>query len=141
MGAAAREGPLYDIAERRGAKPAGRVPSPAAATRTRTAASRRRLVEAERVIPSFIGAEKHITFGGHQSSGVNIPGGLRMPVPTRTRTAPARARTRAAAPHSAPSFIGAEKHITFGGHQSSGVNIPGGLRMPVPHPRVERNAR
>jgi len=79
----------------------------------------------------FIGSEKHITFGGSQAGGVNIPGGLRTakPVP---HPAQRHLPRRVAATRGAPAPIGAEKHITFGGSQAGGVNIPGGLRMPTP---------
>jgi hypothetical protein len=42
----------------------------------------------------------------------------------------------AAAPRVVPATIGAEKHITFGGTQAGGVNIPAGLRMPAPKSHV-----
>ena len=79
--------------------------------------------------PKFIGSEKHISFGGQTSNGVNIPGGLRAPVvvhhePATHRTPPARKPV--------PATVGAEKHITFGGSSGQGINIPGGLRMPTP---------
>jgi hypothetical protein len=79
----------------------------------------------------FIGSEKHITFGGTQSGGVNIPGGLRaaQPVP---HVANGHRRQPVPAPRVAPATIGAETHITFGGTQAGGVNIPAGLRMPAP---------
>lgn len=38
-----------------------------------------------------------------------------------------------------PRNIGADKHITFGGH-SAGVNIPDGLRMPTQRSTGERKA-
>jgi hypothetical protein len=77
----------------------------------------------------FIGAEKHVTFGGHTSNGVNIPGGLRAPV-----VVPHEPHARHAPPvrKPAPQTVGAEKHITFGGSSGQGINIPGGLRMPTP---------
>ena len=77
----------------------------------------------------FIGAEKHISFGGQTSNGVNIPGGLRAPV-----VVPHEAHTRHAPPvrKPVPATVGAEKHITFGGSSGQGINIPGGLRMPTP---------
>ena len=80
----------------------------------------------------FIGSEKHITFGGTQAGNVNIPGGLRAAVPVRRPGGGHRAPHPPAAPRLAPATIGAEKHITFGGTQAGGVNIPGGLRMPAP---------
>lgn len=39
-----------------------------------------------------------------------------------------------------PLNIGAEKHITFGGHSGAGVNIPGGLRMPATGSPSEKEA-
>lgn len=79
----------------------------------------------------FIGSEKHITFGGTQSGGVNIPGGLRVAVPV-AHPANGHRPHPAVTPRAVPATIGAEKHITFGGTQSGGVNIPAGLRMPTP---------
>ncbi len=76
----------------------------------------------------FIGADKHVTFGGQTSNGVNIPGGLRAPV-----VVPHEPHTRHAppVPKPVPETVGADKHITFGGSSGPGINIPGGLRKPT----------
>ena len=86
----------------------------------------------------FIGAEKHITFGGRTSGGVNIPGGLRAPKPTSKANGHPTRRNHPAPSRSAPAPVGWDRNITFGGSTSPGINIPGGLRMPAP--RVSHQA-
>jgi hypothetical protein len=80
-----------------------------------------------------VGWQKHITFGGRTAGGVNIPGGLRMPVVPEHSVRPAAAGIGAAHPvvRPAPEPVGWDRNITFGGRTAGGVNIPGGLRMPV----------
>ncbi|HEX2180448.1 MAG TPA: hypothetical protein VHL54_13190 [Actinomycetota bacterium] len=76
-----------------------------------------------------IGWQKHITFGGRTAGGVNIPGGLRMPVAPERSVRPTPAGNQVVRP--APEPVGWDRNITFGGRTAGGVNIPGGLRAPV----------
>lgn len=84
--------------------------------------------------PPAIGWQKHITFGGRTAGGINIPGGLRMPVAPERSIRPAPVENHQAVHpvvRPAPEPVGWDRNITFGGRTAGGVNIPGGLRAPV----------
>lgn len=86
-------------------------------------------------IQAAVGAEKHITFGGSMSGGINIPGGLRAPAVSRINGSSVRRTVTSVPERPKVEPVGWDKHISFGGSTSGGINIPGGLRAPVPASR------
>lgn len=86
-------------------------------------------------------SDSRIEFGGGQSPGINIPGGLREPDPMRLPKGKyvegyGKSESEDTLDRS-PTRVGADKDIEFSGEQSGGIEIPSGLREPGQEPAQE----